>query len=162
MNRRYILIKKQLLTPYDQALKALETGCGNCQEIAYAGALLLRAGGFTGKIQIAEFGINHVFLIVDDYIVDTWSDTYFPFSTWKTSLKAYGGSIKKGVMRGWILSADHFELEDEEPEVTQSIPTSLDECLPLKKHLLKEIIQEKFSNEPEHRTKEDPYLNLKV
>ncbi|KTD71435.1 hypothetical protein Lste_0201 [Legionella steelei] len=109
---------------YEQGLNAMETGCGNCQEMASASGLLLRAGGFSGKIQIAEFGINHAFLIVDDYIVDPWSDTYFSFSTC--------GSIKEGIMKGRVLSADHFELEDEEPEVTQTLPLELDKCLPSK------------------------------
>ncbi len=121
--------QNEKLSLYEQGLRAMETGCGNCQEMAYASGLLLRAGGFTGKIQAAEFGINHAFLIVDDYIVDPWSDTCFPFSTWKNNLKAYGGATKEGVMKGRILSADHFELEDEEPEVSQTLPTTIDRCL---------------------------------
>lgn len=96
---------------YEQSLKAMETGCGNCQEMAYASVLLLRAGGFTGQLQIAEFGINHAFLMADDFIIDPWSNHYFPFSTWKSNLKAYGGSIIKGILKGRVLNADHFELD---------------------------------------------------
>ncbi|MCE0721676.1 MULTISPECIES: hypothetical protein [Legionella] len=118
------------LSLYEQGLKAMETGCGNCQEMAYASGLLLRAGGFTGTLQVAEFGINHAFLIVDDYILDPWSKSFFPFSTWKDNLKAYGGSVKEGVMRGRVLSATHYELEDEVPEVSKTLPTELDQCLP--------------------------------
>ncbi|KTD70854.1 hypothetical protein [Legionella tucsonensis] len=118
------------LSLYEQSLRAMETGCGNCQEMAYASGLLLRAGGFTGKLQVAIFGINHAFLIVDDYILDPWSRSFFPFSTWKDNLKAYGGSVKEGVMRGRVLSANHYELEDEEPEVSKTLPTELDQCLP--------------------------------
>lgn len=115
---------------YEQGLRAMQTGCGNCQELAYATGLLLRAGGFTGKIQVGQFGLNHAFLIVDDYIVDPWVDTYFSFSTWKNNLQAYGGSIKEGIMKGRVLPANHFELEDEVPEVTKTLPTELEQCLP--------------------------------
>lgn len=121
--------QKETKNPYEHSLRAIETRCGNCQEMAYTSGLLLRAIGFTGSIQVAEFGINHAFLIVDDYIVDAWADKYFPFSTWKDNLEAYGGSIKEGIMKGRVLSANHFELEDENPEVSQSIP-ELNQCLP--------------------------------
>lgn len=118
------------LSLYEQGLKAMETGCGNCQEMAYASGLILRTGGFTGTVQVAEFGINHAFLIVEDYILDPWAETFFPFSAWKTNLKAYGGSIKEGVMKGRTLAPDHYELEDEEPEVVKTLPIEFELCLP--------------------------------
>jgi hypothetical protein len=121
--------QKETKNPYEQSLRAIETGCGNCQEMAYTSGLLLRAIGFTGKIQVAEFGVNHAFLIVDDYIVDPWADKYFLFSTWKDNLEGYGGAVKDGIMKGRILSANHFDLEDEEPEISKTI-SELNQCLP--------------------------------
>lgn len=107
--------------PAEAALEALKTGCGNCQELAYAGALILRAAGYQGDIKIGQFGINHQFLFVDNLIVDPWSQMICDRSEWKNNVTAYGGSMKEGVMRGRILKATHEELEDDKPEEIENI-----------------------------------------
>ncbi|WP_165481064.1 hypothetical protein [Legionella impletisoli] len=114
---------------YEQALDAMQTGCGNCQEMAYTGALLLRLGGYQGPVKIGIFGLNHMFLILDDYIIDTWAGKHYPFKRWRENLVGYGGAIRDGVMMGKVFPANHFELEDEIPEVTQEVGT-LSDCLP--------------------------------
>lgn len=116
---------------YRQALKAIECGCGNCQELAYVGAIVLRALSFKGDVKVGHFGLNHAFLIVDDYILDPWVGDSFPFDQWPEKLKAYGGSVKAGIMKGRVLAASHFELEDEEPETVTVVPIKLKDSLPL-------------------------------
>lgn len=136
--------------PYESALKALESGCGNCQEMAYAGALVLRATGYKGEISIGQYGINHQFLFVADLIVDPWAGFYCPESKWKQCLTAYGGSIKEGVMYGRLLSPTHFEMKDEEPEHIETIPILYPPELKL--IIVEDFAQEKYdevSNKPQ-------------
>ena len=95
------------------AQDAVRTGCGNCGEMAYAAAIELQRISYKGYIAIGQFGINHQFLIVDDLIIDPWSNVFYAESDWKQSINAYGGSIKEGRLKGRLLDADHFELEDE-------------------------------------------------
>lgn len=104
---------------------AIKSGCGNCQEMAYAGALILRFAGFKGKISIGQFGINHQFLIIDGYFIDTWAGKFYPKETWRDNLMAYGGSIRDGVLKGRLLPPTHEELEDDEPEVVEDIEISI-------------------------------------
>lgn len=110
--------------PIQSALKALETGCGNCQEMAYSAALLLRKAGYTGKIAIGRFGLNHEFLFVDDLIVDPWAGIYCEKTDWKNKICGYGGRVKDGLMHAQLIPSDHFELEDEKPEVIEEISCS--------------------------------------
>ena len=97
--------------------KALETGCGNCEEMAFAAGYYALEIRYPGYIAIATFGLNHVFCLIGDFILDCWSNDFFPYDQWKFKLKGYGGSIKDGFVNGWLLDANHYELEDEEPEV---------------------------------------------
>lgn len=113
--------QKKYPKPLEAALAALETGCGNCQELAYAGALILRLAGYKGNIAIGQYGINHQFLFIDDLLADPWADLSCSKEAWKGKLKAYGGSIRNGIMYGRLLSSDHEELEDEKPEVVEEI-----------------------------------------
>lgn len=140
--------QQQGISAYEQALNAMETGCGNCQEMAYAGALILRSGGYKGPLQIGMFGLNHAFLIVNHYIVDAWAGKCYLFHDWKENILAYGGSVSNGIMKGRVLPPHHFELEDEIPEVSLDVPENLADCLPdfnsqlhlneiIHKHLLK-------------------------
>lgn len=114
-----------------EAVTALETQCGNCSEMAYAAALILRANGFNKKLQIGSYGLNHVFLIVgnNEYIIDAWANKAYPFNQWPNQLKAYGGAVKEGIMIGRLLNPNHHELEDELPEVQTEVG-SLDTILP--------------------------------
>ncbi|NDH09618.1 MAG: transglutaminase domain-containing protein, partial [Gammaproteobacteria bacterium] len=111
--------------PLETALKALETGCGNCQEMAYAAALILRQSGYQRRIDIGQFGINHQFLFVGDLIVDPWAGMYCSATDWKDNLFGYGGRNTGNIMHARQLSSDHFELEDEEPVVVEAILTSI-------------------------------------
>lgn len=108
---------------------ALMTKCGNCQDMAYAGALILRAAKYKKKISIGEFGINHRFLILEDYIIDPWAKMACSTNDWKQHLKAYGGGIHNGIMKGRLLTADHEELEDEVPEIVEDVPLNVESFL---------------------------------
>ncbi|WP_133127845.1 hypothetical protein [Legionella nagasakiensis] len=114
--------RRSASSPAHAAIKALETGCGNCQELAYAGALVLRAAKYQGSISIGQYGLNHQFLFVDDLIVDPWAEMICSSSDWQGNLFAYGGSIREGTLYGRLIPWDHDELEDEEPEIIESIP----------------------------------------
>lgn len=114
--------QKLVSYPYQAAVKALESGCGNCQEMAYLGALILRGAGYKGDLAIGQYGINHQFLFVADLIVDPWAGFYCLKSTWRNNITAYGGSIREGIMHGRLVLPDHYEMEDEEPEVIKVIP----------------------------------------
>ncbi|MCF6765140.1 hypothetical protein L3V82_05105 [Thiotrichales bacterium 19S3-7] len=98
---------------------ALDSGCGNCQEMAYAGALILREAGYKGKVSIGGYGINHQFLIIgnNEMIIDPWANKAFEYSEWENNINAYGGSIKEGILKGRLLSPNYYELEDEKPEI---------------------------------------------
>ena len=114
--------QKLVSYPYQAAVKALESGCGNCQEMAYLGALILRAAKYEGDVAIGQYGINHQFLFVADLIVDPWAGLYYLKSLWRDNITAYGGSIREGSMRGRLVPPDHYEMEDEEPNVIEVIP----------------------------------------
>ena len=114
--------QNQVSSRAEAAIKALETGCGNCQEFAYAGALILRMAGYSGSVSIGQFGINHQFMFVEPLIVDPWAGTTCPKSDWRDTISAYGGSIKEGIMRGRVIPSSHEELEDEVPEEVEIIP----------------------------------------
>ena len=114
--------QQQTSSPAEAAVKALETGCGNCQEFAYAGALILRMARYPGAVSIAQFGINHQFMFVDDWIVDPWAGTVFLKEDWRGNISAYGGSVKEGVMRGRVIPSSHEEMVDDEPEEVEIIP----------------------------------------
>ncbi len=114
----------QTASPYEAAVKALESGCGNCQEMAYLGALILRAAGYKGEVAIGQYGINHQFLLVEDLIVDPWAEFCCLKSMWRQNITAYGGSVRQNIMHGRLLSPEHYEMEDEEPEVIEVIPSS--------------------------------------
>ena len=108
--------------PIKTAIKALMTGCGNCQEMAYAGALILRQSGYSGYIAIGQLGLNHQFLFVGNLIVDPWAGIYCEKNAWKNRIYGYGGRVRDGLMHARLIPADSFELEDEEPEVVEEIP----------------------------------------
>ncbi len=114
--------QQQVSSHAEAAVKALETGCGNCQEFAYAGALILRMAGYPGAVSIGQFGINHQFMFVDDLIVDPWAGSSCLKSDWQNNISAYGGSVKEGVMRGRVIPSSHEELEDDVPEEVEIIP----------------------------------------
>lgn len=140
-----IRANQQGCNPMQSALKALETGCGNCQEMAYAGALLLRQAGCTGKIAIGQFGLNHQFLFVGDLIVDPWAGIYCKKTAWKDTLCGYGGRVRDGLMHAKIISADHFELEDEEPEVVEEISCSHQTGL-FAEHFAEKVVEERVQD----------------
>lgn len=123
-----VVIRSQQLqsfSPFQSAKKALESGCGNCHEMAYAGALILKQSGYKGEIAIGQYGINHQFLFIEDYIADPWAEVYCSRSAWKGKINAYGGSIKDGIMYGRIVPYDHIELQDEEPEMIEKVPNDV-------------------------------------
>lgn len=105
----------------ESAIKAVETGCGNCEEMAYAGALILRTAGFKGNLVIGQCGINHRFLFVGDFIADPWAQVFCHNSEWRGVINGYGGSIKKGILRGRIVSSTSEELEDEDLDRIETI-----------------------------------------
>ncbi|AHE67298.1 transglutaminase domain-containing protein [Legionella oakridgensis] len=107
-----------------KAMKALKTGCGNCQEMAYASAIILRTAGYPGTVSIGQYGINHQFLFIEDLIVDPWAEMICSVSDWRGKLFAYGGSIKEGILHGRLLPWNHDDMEDETPEVVETIPMS--------------------------------------
>jgi hypothetical protein len=125
--------------------------------MAYAGALTLRMAGYQGNVSIGQYGINHQFLFVDNLIVDPWANTYCSKSAWQGKITAYGGSIKDGIMHGRLIPSDHFELEDEKPEVVEEIPASYLNNLPVPKSYLENNLFKQNQDQETNLTDHDDF-----
>lgn len=122
------------------AQEAIKTHCGDCEEMTYVGALVLRNNAYQGNISIMSYGPEddanslvcdegnqilveeHLFLLLEDahgndpWVADIWAKKSFPYSKWKEELRGYGlklqmDSFLQTKYYGQLVSADKMPQE---------------------------------------------------
>ena len=124
------------------AREAISTRCGDCQEMAYVGAFVLRNNGYQGKISIGVYGPEndadaeitsdqgkvvidkHLFLILDRtktsspdaWVADIWAKKSFPYSEWKNYMRGYGTTMQMkgfgGECYGYLVPPEKIPKEE--------------------------------------------------